>query len=568
MSCLNGPLRFGLDGASGWTAIISVLLVLAVFNVLWVWVASLLISCLFLISAGLILRKWRFTFEFSFRPYLHHGPLFLIGAAMLLGALKPPGAWDDTMYHLPYARSILEHHGLSVEPYLRYPFLPEHLYLVFAWVLGLKDEYLVQMVNCSFPFLTVSLVYGAIVRYTRSALLGYLGAYGFLLNKSVFGMVGYAYVDHALVFFVTAMLVSLSFFSETKAKNTAWLWLAALYAGDAIGTKFFGLMAMVPVFLWLYFQVRSLRAVLVFFLLVFGVGGFWYLRSFYITGNPVHPVANSLFGYYMWSPEDIRQQFLEQASLGLHKDLFHLAYGLISGPVQAYYGALGFLAVLFWKELTQGLRLFWVFAFIYYLLWFYIAQVDRYLWPLLPPASVLGSYVLHLGARTFSPYLKGNALRMAKILLWAAVLGVSLILLMGRYSKYIKIEKDGFASVLTSSGFPSYSVMHKANDFRSTYGDVLIHIGLENGVYFFKGQAIGDHYGPGRYSQWFQTLDSPNRCGLKPPDDLARGLSAFSARLLAIDLHHFCMDERAMLKRFDVLYQDDYAVLLGLRERK
>ena len=103
LSCLNGPLRFGLDGASGWTAIISVLLVLAAFNVLWVWVASLLISCLFLISAGLILRKWRFTFEFSFRPYLHHGPLFLIGAAMLLGALKPPGAWDDTMYHLPYA---------------------------------------------------------------------------------------------------------------------------------------------------------------------------------------------------------------------------------------------------------------------------------------------------------------------------------------------------------------------------------------------------------------------------------------------------------------------------------
>ena len=567
LSQLNGPLRLGLDGATGWTVTFIVFLILAVFNVLWVWDASLVIGGLFLVSTVALWRKSRLDFDHNLRAYLHYGPLLVIGLAILLGALKPPGAWDYTMYHLPYARSILEHHGLSVEPYLRYPFLPEHLYLVFAWVLRLKDEYLVQIVNCAFPLLTITLIYGAQLRYTQNAVLSYLGVLGFLLNKSVFGMVGYAYVDHALVFFITAMLVSLSFFAESKPKNPIWLWLAALYAGDAIGVKFFGLMAIVPVFLWLLCQSKSPKTLVKFFLIVFGVGGFWYLRSFYITGNPVHPVANSLFGYYMWNAEDIRQQFLEQASLGLHKDLLHLVYGLFSGPVQAYFAALGFLGVLFWKDLAPGLRLYWVFALIYYLLWFYIAQVDRYLWPLLPPASILGGYVLYLSVKKLSPYLKGRVLRMGKILMWIAILSVSLVLLVGRYSKYIKIERDGFESVLTTSGFPSYSVMHQANDFKSSYGDVLIHIGLENGVYFFKGRAIGDHFGPGRYSQWFQEREELNQCGLKSPHELAIGLNAFSARLLAIDLHHFCIDEQALLERFDMLYRDDYALLLGLREQ-
>ena len=44
--------------------------------------------------------------------------------------------------------------------------------------------------------------------------------------------------------------------------------------------------------------------------------------------------------------------------------------------------------------------------------------------------------------------------------------------------------------------------MKKASEYSELYGDNLIQLGLEDGIYFYKGMAIGDVFGLARYSDW------------------------------------------------------------------
>ena len=46
---------------------------------------------------------------------------------MLLSPLRLPLAWDELMYHLPYARHWAQEGGLTVNPWLRYPLFAYNL---------------------------------------------------------------------------------------------------------------------------------------------------------------------------------------------------------------------------------------------------------------------------------------------------------------------------------------------------------------------------------------------------------------------------------------------------------
>ena len=66
-------------------------------------------------------------------------------------------------------------------------------------------------------------------------------------------------------------------------------------AGTAIGTKYFGLPLVGILGLWLLIIRRDWKASLAFGLTALAVGGAWYLRSFVISGDPIHPVGGHIF---------------------------------------------------------------------------------------------------------------------------------------------------------------------------------------------------------------------------------------------------------------------------------
>ena len=58
--------------------------------------------------------------------------VLLLFVAIFLFAIRPPGVWDDTMYHLPLARSYLEQQQITLQPYIRFPLFPQNMELLFA----------------------------------------------------------------------------------------------------------------------------------------------------------------------------------------------------------------------------------------------------------------------------------------------------------------------------------------------------------------------------------------------------------------------------------------------------
>ena len=56
--------------------------------------------------------------------------VFMLFSPFLFLPLYPPTAWDEISYHLPYAKYYVEHNGLSVNPFLRYPLYAHNIDLL------------------------------------------------------------------------------------------------------------------------------------------------------------------------------------------------------------------------------------------------------------------------------------------------------------------------------------------------------------------------------------------------------------------------------------------------------
>jgi len=110
-----------------------------------------------------------------------------------------------------------------------------------------------------------------------------------------------------------------------------------------------------------------------------------------------------------------------------------------------------------------------------------------------------------------------------------------------------------------------YRPLVAANDFTRFYGDRLVQIGLENGVYFFRGLVIGDHFGPGRYSQFLEWDQDRSCARLLPGDALLARVEAFGARMLAVSLAGNCVDRQQLSPRWRVLWESEGAIVLGLQ---
>jgi Dolichyl-phosphate-mannose-protein mannosyltransferase len=553
--------------ATGWTFLSLFILILGSLDLLYPWLISLSVLSLYIPSFLLVFsrrgcRVWRPVFRNNWLELL---PIFISIAAILLAAIKPPGDWDDTMYHLPYAQFLLDNHAVGTDIYLRFPFMPMHLHLVFAWLLGIGPVYFLQVVNAGFVALTVIAIYGSTRSISSSPFAGYLGVGAYLTVPFVANLIGYAYVDHALGFFVLTSLMAVAFSQEEPHRQRLWLLLSAIYLGEAIGIKFFGILAALPILAWILFTIRDSRIFIRVVLVMSFVGGYWYIRSLILTGNPFHPLASNLLGYTLWNEEDLKYLMAEQASHGVPRIWQNLPLAFSHQDVKANFLWIAFASLLGIRQMPWSLRLFAFFIATYYPLWFYLSQIQRYLMPMIPAACILSGWWIWRILSSSTPRWPHRAHR---ILTLCSVLVATLLASQAfttTLTHYSLLRKEGFDSAL----FPintSYSAMFAANEWRKTYGNRLVNIGLENGIYFFRGTVIGDHFGPGRYSQWRSGEVRSNGCRpLKSPELLAKGIRDFNAGMLVVRHDDLCMDFAPMDKAFDLLYRDAFASIYGLK---
>ena len=240
--------------------------------------------------------------------------VLLLFVAFTLPAIRVPGHWDDTMYQLPLAQFYEQQHQITLQPYLRFPLLPQNMNFLLA--LGLMTGgpqfggEIVAQYLASVPLFIAGLGLIGALRWTTGAT--WPGFFASVLLPSIGGIgheLGYAYVDNGLTLYCWATLLAtaLSIANGNRGWRCPWLLIAGLMAGMAMGTKYFGIVLVSLTALWLLVVRRDWRVLLVYGGTALIFGSWWYIRAWVVSGDPIHPLGGNIFGYFLWDARDLEE---------------------------------------------------------------------------------------------------------------------------------------------------------------------------------------------------------------------------------------------------------------------
>jgi len=460
-------------------------------------------------------------------------PLFLLIAAWVIRPLGPLTSHDDISYHLPYARFYLNHGGLAVNEYLRFPLHTHNYNLLFSVALLRDGTTMAQWVHAVSGFLVMLGTWGLARHW-----FGWLAAVtatALLLFLEVFRQaLGNAYVDLGLTLFFTASVVALVMW--TQYRRNAWLWLSAAFMGTMLGIKYLALVLAGLIGLLVIWLTRNLRQVLIYAGIAALFGCFWYVRSMLISGNPVHPFASEIFGHYIWTADDVNLQLRELGRHGTEKtplNFILLPWHLVmnAGVFLEKAGLVGwlvglfFLSLLMFRRWPRMLRPLSLVGLAYLVFWFGSSQVMRYMMPVTPLMAlsvaslsfillqVIQKYVLR---RNDTEEVTGLAMvnRVGQLMVIIPVAIVSWNIL-DTDLKRLPLSDEGKVRFFTSSkaGYELYQVAgaHAAID-----NGPLLQIGNESHAYFYDGTLYGDWFGHYPYRNFFEGKEN-GQYGLKRP---------------------------------------------------
>ncbi len=333
----------------------------------------------------------------------------------LLRALTPAyGAVDPLAYHLALPALYLKKHYLSFEPTITGTMYPDSIGMLYTLAVGLRGAVLAQLVHLAMAVGTAL----AIIGFCRRFFDLRVGLWAAAIFSSLPVVVFFAplgYIDVGVCLF--QFLGCWALFNWQEERDDKVLLLSALFTGLALGSKHTAIpMAVLGLIIVVIAELRRgcspaevLRQGAWWAGAVLLLAGPWYLRALLVAGNPVWPIANSVFSgfpYYSvynaggggaaggagdWLPSAARlQEQVWVSATSLWK------WSTAPGEFQKAIG--GYLIVLLPGLLlyARSRRVLLLTAFCainYLILVLYIGGVPRYNLYLFALLSVLAGYV-------------------------------------------------------------------------------------------------------------------------------------------------------------------------------
>ncbi len=359
----------------------------------------------------------------------------IFSAAMLLGAMLPSFDFDVNEYHLQGPKEWFLGGRIAFLPhnaYTSFPFLTEMLSLSAMNVRGdwFRGALAGKTLLMAFAPLTALALF-CLGRRWFSDTVGWLAAAVYLTTPWVYRVSIIAYTEGALLCFLS---VSLLAFDVARERATARHWLlVGFFAGSAMACKYPGLISVViPIGVaacvgWR----RSSRArsnadaaaaprVGRFFLaaalgLSLSIGP-WLLKNFVETGNPVYPLAWTIFGGRDWDAE-LNQKWRDAHS-SKSFSLGELRASLVEVVAKSDYQspllfAFAPLAILFSRRRAL---IGWMWAYIFWLFgtyWLLTHRLDRFWLPIVPVGALLAAVGLAGTGRQLWHWFAGGAFALA-----------------------------------------------------------------------------------------------------------------------------------------------------------
>jgi hypothetical protein len=455
-------------------------------------------------------RTWRAAFA-----DLRSGPGRRIAIGSIIGllalaplfvlALYPPTGFDETMYHLPFARAFAQSGGLPATPALRFPVFPALGELLFAETLLLAGD-VGDIATHFVSLLAVLATAGLLMAWGRRAFssgAGWIAAALYLGNPIVVSLAGTAYVDPLLALFVTGALFSAWTFRQTG--DRPWLLLAAAFAGSAAGAKYLGLFFAAAVcidLIWseLALRRRKLSSPILFAFAAFVVLAPTYVRIAIHTGNPIFPYLPGLFGSTAWDPIALKPMEEVVAAETLVRFVrlpwdvvFHRSAVGRQPPFSPFY-LLGLPVLLAGAFRDFRVRRLVAIPFVWGVVFLFLPPDARYLIPILPPVSLALAGSIRIEKRS-----------------WLAALCALAFLPGWLYAGY-RIARQGpppsteaEREVYLARKLPLYPAIRELDRISS----VAYAFHAENMKYFYDGALYGDWISPASYGRFRPLVETP-----------------------------------------------------------
>ena len=497
-------------------------------------------------------------------------PFFLFISGYFLYPLSPMMANDELSYHLPYAKFYLNHSGLAVNENLRYPLQTHNFNLLYAMGMAFTGPVITHLIQACTCALTGLGLYGLCQNYT-DRLTGLISVLIFFAFYAINRSIDRAYVDFGLVLFLFLALYALLLWQQSGKRSM--LTVSAVALGIAMGTKYIGALFTIPLGLLVFIHSRKFGVFIKYALITAVFGLPWYIRSYLISGNPVHPFAGSIFGYYIWSETDLVNQFIELGRHGIKKIFINfllLPFHMFSEPENfnsdtgkdALIWMAFYLSPVMAPIVGKSFRFFIIISWLYLIYWFFSAQIIRYLMPIMPlVAAVVGVMIVNTLKILYKNLLTSRHLKQTNaffleskwIPIVIAVIALTLSISKLRVtSKYLPITKEKREKYLLINN-PGYELMKTASENPDLKGKSIYQLGLERSIFFYNGTVKGDWFGPNNYMNFLEQNPSTKEWSLKPAKVVRDMLLKINAAGIIIIKEEYT--------RFD---KDDYATYFSL----
>jgi hypothetical protein len=289
--------RFALETTFGLMLIAIAALTLGIvglFRSLFFWVPLLALALLLRQNVKSWLTDMKAMLAAA-RPGTRWGWLLLgfivvMLALALLHSLAPPYSLDSMTYHLVGPQRYLADGRMTPQPENFYLGFPKSMEMLFSVTISLFGrDTAAAPVHFGFGLLGLMAVGGFVRRYTGSLDVALLAVVLLLSSFSVWLLLGWSYVDLAVLTMSAVAFSVANLWRETKDQN--WLVLLGLICGFALGFKYTSglLAAALGLYLLVYQPRRFLRNGLIFGIAASIAFLPWMIRAALHYGNPVYP---------------------------------------------------------------------------------------------------------------------------------------------------------------------------------------------------------------------------------------------------------------------------------------
>ena len=445
----------------------------------------------FFIFLTMICRSISLTNFFNIKKFSIFSWLAIsVVATTVWAPLMVPLGWDELMYHLPHARQWAQNGDLSIHEWIRYPWFPYNIDLLFSAAYLIRNDTFSHFFNALSGWLIALTIFrlGVVHANHMTALIA-TGLW-IILTKDFYES---AHTDMGIALFIFSGCIAMNQWLDNLQRKK-WLYIAWFFLGIGAGSKYQALSFSLLFFIVMLYKKASVKTVSISIFCFLIPCAYWYVRNFVATGDPFDPIGGPIFGFTDWNYDDLKYQLIDLNRLK-NWPSWQLWPAILT-PLLA--------KAKFIKSVHRG----FIFSLYSFVVWYITSHYDRYLTSAYPVITLLSAYVVVIFLNAFKSeftFSKDKIVTPLKYTFFIAFFSYLFIKVHDNFEQYkpfISLTYEDRATIVNGR-FPENKIYEqlKLSPLTKIY-----QWGLERSFYYAPVPVWGDHFGNWRYRD-FQNSD-------------------------------------------------------------